>query len=568
MVAVSDGSVQYITNDGDLFGAGSTKNNELFNDVTEDQMYTTFTKTNTDIKHLYLGTNIRYYVKNNGDLYVVGNNVNGEYGDGLAEPNTPETGTQPVLVAQDVETVGFCHYYDVNGHLFLCGDNTYGQISSAVAQQQTYSLRRQAVAELPETHVPWTDVTKTEIGWTDEDANIVNLAQYNVQVEGEPEEGDQIALTFNTRRLIPVGLDVAHGDRVGFRFVTAQEYEQLVKDELVTGNLIYAITDGKTLLMGNKPYSINNQFVESYPEHPAQGVLYFNTLTKGVKMYNGAEWTSIVPDIRNAITDAELEEDLLTAKAIRDYIDPMLNEHLIKDVTFNNIDNVFTVIHIDGQTNELPLRNIVCGVSYENDTFTFNRVGADANVLNIPAENYLVDAQFDGRTLTMILKDGVKIIVDLFDLLTIFTGQETESATVTVQNQEMSIDVKLSQSQGNAIINVDGLFVPDSYIKSVKSNNLMTTQVIDGQLTNQLKISQAQDNSLTVKEDGLFTNRVPIELYYDKLQMDDLTNAEKDKIEFDEEIILKAEPGYTHERHEVYNVEEVKTVKGWLKMGQ
>jgi hypothetical protein len=69
-------------------------------------------------------------------------------------------------------------------------------------------------------------------------------------------------------------------------------------------------------------------------------------------------------------------------------------------------------------------------------------------------------------------------------------------------------------------------------------------------------------------EDGLFTNRVPIEQYYNKVQMDELADAEKDQLEFDEEIILKAEPGYTHERHEVYNVEEVKTVKGWLEMGQ
>lgn len=559
MVAASDDSVQYITNEGELYCAGQTKNNEMFNGVIEEGIYTTFTKCNENIKYLYLGSNIRYYVKDNGNLYVVGNNINGEYGDAQTTPDTPEAGTTPVLVAQDVERAGYCHYYDINGHLFMCGDNTYGQIIKDEPAAQTYSLRRSVSAD---SLLPWTDVTKTEIGWTNENNEIVNLDDINVEVQGEPEEGDKISLTFNTRRLIPVGLDVAHGDRVGFRFVTAEQYDQLLKDELVTGNLIYAITDGKTLLMGNKPYSINNKFVEEYPKYPAQGVIYFNTTTRGVKMYNGAEWTSLVPDIRTSIDQVELDEDLLTAKAIKDFIDPQINESLVADVTYDNLQNIFTVTSIDGNTKQLPLRNIISSITYENNTFTFNKLGTE-DVITLPEENYLIDANFDGRTLHLILKGGAIISVDLLSLLNIFTEAETNSAIATINDDTLQIDVKLSSQNGNGILDVDGLYVPKHLIHSAGNTSSVLLDITDNKLTGDVNISQAEGNCLILNEDGLYTNTVPIDLYYDKIQLDELLDARKDEQEFVQEIDLKIEPHLVYEKEQQYNITEMDEHKGW-----
>ena len=559
MVAASDDSVQYITNEGELYCAGQTKNNEMFNGVIEEGIYTKFTKCNENIKYLYLGSNIRYYVKDNGNLYVVGNNINGEYGDAQTTPDTPEAGTTPVLVAQDVERAGYCHYYDINGHLFMCGDNTYGQIIKDEPVAQTYSLRRSVSAD---SLLPWTDVTKTEIGWTNENNEIINLDDINIEVQGEPEEGDKLSLTFNTRRLIPVGLDVAHGDRVGFRFVTAEQYDQLLKDELVTGNLIYAITDGKTLLMGNKPYSINNKFVEEYPKYPAQGVIYFNTTTQGVKMYNGAEWTSLVPDIRTSMDQVELDEDLLTAKAIKDFIDPQINESLVADVTYDNLQNIFTVTSIDGNTKQLALRNIISSITYENNTFTFNKLGTE-DVITLPEENYLIDANFDGRTLHLILKGGAIISVDLLSLLNIFTEAETNSAIATINDDTLQIDVKLSSQNGNGILDVDGLYVPKHLIHSASNTSSVSLDITDNKLTGHINVSQAEGNSLILNEDGLYTNTVPIDLYYDKIQLDELLDARKDKQEFVQEIDLKIEPHLVYEKEQQYNITEMDDHKAW-----
>lgn len=553
-------NVQYITEDGDLYGSGKAINNKLFNGSNEDVNYTEFIKTNSGIKDLYLGPRVNYYIKDNNELYVIGDNHYGEYGDGNSIPDNDADGSNPVKVADNVMSVGYCHYYDNEGHLFLCAHNTYGQIQSA---PQTYSLKARNV--VANTNLPWTDITQQEEGWADENQSLVDLNNIGVEIEGEPQYGDTIALTFNTRRLVPVGLTLEHGDHRGFRFVTTEQYEMLLKEELVTGNIIYAITDANVLLLGNKPYSINNKFVEEYPEHPSQGVIYFNTKTQGVKMYNGAEWVFIVPDIESSLTQETLDENLLTAKAIRDYIDPVINDQLIHDVTFNVDTNIFTVIQIDGQTRELALRNILSGITYNQGVFIFNKLGTDDVVITTPEENYLVEASFDGRVITMILKDGAKITVDLLDLIDIYLGNETSTAKVTIENQEIQIEAKLSLQEGNAIVDLDGLYVPDHLIKSVKSTEL-TEVAYNDMLTVDVKISAQEGNTLRLNEDGLFTDKVDIEKYYDKEDMDIELNEEKDKEEFNLEIDLKIEPDKVYEKELLYTQIEVNNDKAWRSL--
>ena len=553
-------TTQYITNDNKLFGCGTKKDNLLFNGEIESGSYYEFVHCADDVKYMYADTSIQYYVKTNGDLYVVGDNTNGFYGDGESTPTSQTSGSTPVKVAENVDRVGFCHYYDMEGHLFLCGDNTHGQI---MPQIQTFNLRATSV---PTTHIPWTDITPSEEGWMDENDNLVNLSSKGVEIQGEPQPGDTVQLTFSTRRLQAAGLDLVHGDRVGFRFVTRQDYNTLLEQDAVTGNLIYAITDENILMLANSTYSINNRFVEEYPENPAQGVLYFNTKTRGVKMFNGVDWTFIVPDVENTLTAETLDENLLTAKAIKDFVDPLLNDGLVKDVTYNVEDQLFNIEHINGQVKQLPLRNLLCGVSFDNDILTFNKLGGDDDVLNLPSENYLIDSTFDGQVLTLILKNGVKVTVDLFDLLTIFTGQETESAIVTFENKEMTINAKLSQAQGNAIVNLEGLHVSDYLVKSIMGNEIVKLNVEQGALSADIQISQAEGNSLQIKEDGLYTNRVPLENYYDSQQMNELLDAEKDQAEFDADIELKVNPDVVYTKQETYNKEEVKPQTVWLHL--
>lgn len=557
LVCTTAYTTQYITNDNKLYGCGLKRDNLLFNNETESGSYNTFIHCADDVKHMYANNSIQYYVKTNGDLYVVGDNSNGYYGDGNSTPNNVVSGSTPVKVAENVDKVGFCHYYDMQGHLFLCGDNTHGQI---MQQIQTFNLR---AASVPTTHIPWTDITPTEEGWVDENDNLIDLSTKGVEIQGEPQPGDTVQLTFSTRRLQPVGLTLEHGDRVGFRFVTRQDYNTLLEQDAVTGNLIYAITDENILMLANSTYSINNRFVEEYPENPAQGVIYLNTKTRGVKMFNGADWTSIVPDVEDTLTAETLDDNLLTAKAIRNFVDPLLNDGLVKDVTYSVEDQIFNVEHVNGEIKPLALRNIVSSVTLENNVITFNKLGTQ-DIITLPEENFLIDSTFDGRVLTMFLKTGVIINVDLFDLLTIFVGEETSSAIVTIKEQEISIDVKLSQQNDNAITDVNGLFVADHLIKSVNSDNLL--HLNNGELAAHLKISQDEGNKLVQKEDGLFVQQTDLNSYYNKEQLDVELSKEKDQEEFNEQIQLKIDPELVYTKDQVYNTEEVKPNTIWIQL--
>lgn len=554
-----------VTNNNELFACGRRDNNRLLNGVTTAGYVTTFTKMRSDVKTMHVTEQNVYIVLTNNDLYINGSNANGQYGNGQTTPNSLSAGSTLCLVAQNVDSVGTHHYYDMDGHLYLCAYNAYQQISHFLQTAQTFNLRATRVAQLPESNVPWTDVSKYAPAFVDEEQNLLDLDAYGIDLQGDIQPGDTITLTFNTRRQTATGLDIAHGDRVGFRFMTSEQYDNLFQQEAITGNLIYCLTDTKTIMLQHAAYTMNSSFVDEYPENPTQGIIYVNN-KGGVRTWNGTSWNIIVPDKVDVLDANTADENLLTAKAIRDFIDPLLNDGLVKNVTYDPAINCFTVEHLNGEIKELPLRNIVSAITYENGNLTFNKLGTNADVIVLPEENHLIDANYEHSILNLFLNDGTKVSVDLADLIDIYVGNETSSVDVKIENKEISANIKASSQNTRLVVNVDGIYVPADLVQTAGSTNSIDLSLENKELTGTVKLSSAQGNALQIKEDGLYTDRVDIDSYYNKENMDIALDAEKDQVEFDSEIILKVNPGVTHERHEVYNIEEVKITKAWQQM--
>lgn len=559
-VDCSSATTHYLNTSNELWGAGYKKNNYLLDGtVSADAANAySFILCRSNIKDFYTQGDTKYYVTTTGYLYAVGTNSYGGYGDTTSTSITAETGKYGTRVASNVDKVGYSYYIDNEGYLYLCGLNGYNQISHLLPQQQTYSMR---ATTLPTSQVPWTCVTQEELCLVDENNNRVNLEQQGIEIEGDLQVGDIITLKVATNSAVAL----AQGNRVGFRFMTSAQYEQLFAENAIYGNLIYCLTDTQVLMLEGNPYTIKPQFVEEYPENPAQGVLYI-TANQGVATWNGKNWNTILPEAVTVLDANTADENLLTAKAIRDFIDPLLNDGLVKDVTYDSAINCFTVEHLNGEIKELPLRNIVSAITYENGNLTFNKLGTDADVIVLPEENHLIDANYEHGILNLFLNDGTKVSVDLADLIDIYVGNETSSVDVKIENKEISANIKASAQNTRLVVNVDGIYVPADLVQTAGSTNSIDLSLENKELTGTVKLSSAQGNALQIKEDGLYTDRVDIDSYYNKENMDIALDAEKDQAEFDMEMELKVNPGVTHERHEVYNIEEVKITKAWQQM--
>lgn len=105
------------------------------------------------------------------------------------------------------------------------------------------------------------------------------------------------------------------------------------------------------------------------------------------------------------------------------------------------------------------------GVSHDAETgdITFTRNNAEPVVFNIPKDNFLSAASFKKTTniLTLELTNGTKVDVSLKDLMNVYSGGETDTAAVAVdEDGEITVNVNVSESAGNALtVKEDGLHV-------------------------------------------------------------------------------------------------------------
>lgn len=105
--------------------------------------------------------------------------------------------------------------------------------------------------------------------------------------------------------------------KVLFYTATAEKFAAL---EAKNENALYFITDTGELYKGAVRYTFPVQQVTEFPESGDSGVLYVNTDTKEIKLWNGNEWVDALPptitDIHGVVTDTQIP----TAKAVQDYV--------------------------------------------------------------------------------------------------------------------------------------------------------------------------------------------------------------------------------------------------------
>lgn len=146
--ASNNGTVVYITENGELYGIGNNSSGQLGqsiegkNRLSDEVNISSPVLIATEVRYALVGINFTMYLTEDDKLYVLGDNANGQLGNGEAKPvmagrytsDTTPYSAEPVLVMENVCYID-CGLYNLaaitkRGDLYMWGDNSFGEIGN------------------------------------------------------------------------------------------------------------------------------------------------------------------------------------------------------------------------------------------------------------------------------------------------------------------------------------------------------------------------------------------------------------------------------------------------------
>lgn len=231
-------------------------------------------------------------------------------------------------------------------------------------------------------------------------------------------------------------------------------------------NTLYFIQDTGEIFRGTKSFSEAVIFVSEFPAKGAVGKVYIKETNLEGKVWNGTAWKTIIQPIATTLSDDVVETKAVSGEAVKAYVVGKFAEELtdrfVDGISYDK-DTKELLVTKGGEESTIALDGFVTNVSHASGVLTFNVEGGDDIVINLPEDNFVQSGVYDEATKEIILtlQDGSKVKIPAADLVDVYVGGETESASVTVSaSNEITVDVKVSAAEGNALsVTEDGLFV-------------------------------------------------------------------------------------------------------------
>lgn len=205
---------------------------------------------------------------------------------------------------------------------------------------------------------------------------------------------------------------------------------------------LYLFNDTKQIYFGDQRYGGAVEFVTEVPTTGELNTIYVvNDGVGGVYAGTGTSAVCIAKPTATTISADSTNDSVAGAKAVYDYVTSMVGtgtNGLAKKPTY-----------------EAETRTITIPVVGDEDVVI--NLGKDLVV-----ENGTLVEEEGKQYLQLTLTSGDVVKIDLNTLVDIYTGGTTNSATVTVsEDNVITVAVKVSAAEGNIlVVNEDGLFVP------------------------------------------------------------------------------------------------------------
>lgn len=263
-------------------------------------------------------------------------------------------------------------------------------------------------------------------------------------------------------------------EKLRLEHISVEEYNKKVAQNTLNNLTIYWLNNG-TIYTRGKLFGGKIQTITSTdPEYPEMNTIYVDPKTLSFKIWNGINYDYISKGYTTNVSDDSDDDLLPTAKAVANYIQnkfgSMPQSIGVSDITAS--DGGTLNITKDEETTPLQLLGVVNNPSYDTAKrkITLPVNGKKQLEINLGKDMVVTAGKYNNDTSEIWLtraedksytNDEDVIKIPASELVDVYTGTETNSSSVTVsQDNEISVDVKLSRETGNSlVIKTDGLYV-------------------------------------------------------------------------------------------------------------
>lgn len=269
---------------------------------------------------------------------------------------------------------------------------------------------------------------------------------------------------------------------------TQAAYDSL---ESKDSNKLYFCTDSGKIYKGTVDFTNHVIAAETKPSTPITGKIYILADTGTVETYVSNAWKVLSYPVATEISVSSDNVHVASAKAVYDAIQEAIADvtggaAVVKNVAAGAAAAQLTVTKGDNSTETVTVPGVVTKPTWDptQRKLTIPVTGGDAVEVNIGKDIFLDPEGESGyneetQTIELYLNDGTKIEVPAADLVDVYTGGTTNSATTSVSGTTITVNVKLDPT-GNAItVGENGLKVDLSAYCTTAAMNTAVSAVQD-----------------------------------------------------------------------------------------
>lgn len=234
-----------------------------------------------------------------------------------------------------------------------------------------------------------------------------------------------------------------------------------------SANALYFLQDTGEIYKGDKSFTQSVNLVSEFPaEGGGLGKLYVDQTTLEGKIWNGSSWTTVIQPVANTVEYDETKP--VSGAAVQTYVMGEFSKQVlgkfVEGITYDKSSKELSYTK-GGEQVKVGIEGFITDASYDGLTgnLTFTVQGGEEVVVNMPKENFVTSGRYEELTqeIVLVLSQGEEVRIPATSLVDVYTGGETQTAAVAVsEGNEITVDVKVSATEGNQITkNEDGLFV-------------------------------------------------------------------------------------------------------------
>lgn len=277
---------------------------------------------------------------------------------------------------------------------------------------------------------------------------------------------------------------------------TQAQYDALSSKD---NNKLYFCTDTGKIYKGNVDFSSSVVMAASKPEKPVVGKVYILADTNTVEAYNGTDWTVISYPTSTTIAEGSTDQQVASAKAVYDFVVAKIAEvtggaATVTAITAGDTAGTFKYTTGDKQDHTITLNGLAGTPTWDADQrkLTIPVIGGDPVVVDIGKDIFLDSTgdnsyHADTKEIWLTLNNGTTIKIPAGELVDVYTGKATQSANVTVNGKEISVDVVVRPDEDTTFTNglkvgEKGLYVDLSSFATTEALNAAKTE-LEGKIT-------------------------------------------------------------------------------------